>query len=76
VVVVETKYKGAGNSDSYKVFGLENGLKCLKVHLHQMKMMVHSYSQSLEGFGERYPYQIYAGASYSAATIKFNANFA
>jgi hypothetical protein len=42
--VVETKYKGAGNSDSYKVFGLENGLKCLKVHLHQMKMMVHSYS--------------------------------
>jgi hypothetical protein len=29
-----------------------------------------------EGFGERYPYQIYAGASYSAATIKFNANFA
>jgi hypothetical protein len=23
---------------------------------------------SLEGFGERYPYQIYAGASYSAAT--------
>jgi hypothetical protein len=29
---------------------------------------------SLEGFGERYPYQI--GASYSAATIKFNANFA
>jgi hypothetical protein len=43
VVVVETKYKGAGNSDSYKVF-LENGLKCLKVHLHQMKMMVHSYS--------------------------------
>jgi hypothetical protein len=31
---------------------------------------------SLEGFGERYPYQIYAGASYSAATIKFNANFA
>jgi hypothetical protein len=30
---------------------------------------------SLEGFGER-PYQIYAGASYSAATIKFNANFA
>jgi hypothetical protein len=35
-----------------------------------MKMMVHSYSHlaSLEGFGERYPYQIYAGASYSAAT--------
>jgi hypothetical protein len=41
-----------------------------------MKMMVHSYSlASLEGFGERYPYQIYV-ASYSAATIKFNANFA
>jgi hypothetical protein len=41
VVVVETKYKGAG--DSYKVFWFENGLKCLKVHLHQMKMMVHSH---------------------------------
>jgi hypothetical protein len=60
-----------------KFFGLENGLKCLKVHLHQMKMMVHFiHIASFEGFGERYPYQIYAGASYSAATIKFNANFA
>jgi hypothetical protein len=26
------------------------------------------FTLSLEGFGERYPYQIYAGASYSAAT--------
>jgi hypothetical protein len=74
VVVVETKYKGLVTV-IHKVFGLENGLKCLKVHLHQMKMMVFLFTlASLEGFGERYPYQIYM--RYSAATIKFNANFA
>jgi hypothetical protein len=78
VVVVETKYKGAGNSDSYKVFGLENGLKMSEGSFtsNENDGSFLFTLASLEGFGERYPYQIYAGASYSAATIKFNANFA
>jgi hypothetical protein len=78
VLVYETKYKGAGNSDSYKVFGLENGLKMSEGSFtsNENDGSFLFTLASLEGFGERYPYQIYAGASYSAATIKFNANFA
>lgn len=78
VVVVETKYKGAANVDSYKVFGLENGLKMSEgsfTSLENDGSFLFTLA-SLEGYGERYPYQIYAGASYSAATAKFNANFA
>jgi hypothetical protein len=78
VVVVETRYKGIGNADSYKVFGLENGLKMSEGSFtsNENDGSFLFTLASLEGMGEKFPYQIYAGASYSAATAKFNANFA
>jgi hypothetical protein len=77
VVVVETKYKGLVTVILIKFwfrkwFKMSEGSFTSNENDGSFLFTL----ASLEGFGERYPYQIYAGASYSAATIKFNANFA
>ncbi|MBC5836793.1 hypothetical protein [Flavobacterium muglaense] len=77
VVVVETKYKGTGNVDSYKVFGIENGLRMSEgsfTSLENDGSFVFTLS-SVENFGETYPYQVYLEGSYSASTAKFNTLF-
>jgi hypothetical protein len=75
-VVVETKYKGLVTVILIKFWfrkWFKNVWRFIYIKWKWWFILIHL---SLEGFGERYPYQIYAGASYSAATIKFNANFA
>ncbi|MCG2611504.1 hypothetical protein LZZ90_08285 [Flavobacterium sp. SM15] len=74
VVIVETKFKGTGNVDAFKVFGLENGLK----------MSEGTYSSaendgallftlaSVENYGESYPFLIWNETNYSTTKAKFD----
>jgi hypothetical protein len=77
VLVYETKYKGVANSDSFKVLGLENGLKMSEgsfVSSENDGSFIFKLA-SLEGFGERYPYQVYLNGTYAASRTKFDNNF-
>jgi hypothetical protein len=73
VVVVETKYKGTGNVDSYKVFGIENGLKMSEgssTSLENDGSFLFTLA-SVEGYGESYPYKVYLEGTYAASKAKF-----
>ncbi|PWB24660.1 hypothetical protein [Flavobacterium sp. HTF] len=78
VVVVETKYKGTGNVDSYKVFGIENGLKMSEgsfTSLENDGSFLFTL-KSVENFGESYPYKVYLEGTYAASKAKFDDLFA
>ena len=77
VIVVETKYKGTGNVDAYKVFGLESGLKMSEgsfTSLENDGSFLFTLA-SVENFGETYPYQVYLEATHAASKTKFDALF-
>jgi hypothetical protein len=77
VIVYETKYKGVGNTDAFKILGLENGLKMSEGSFSSAEndgSFIFKLS-SLEGFGERYPYQVYLNGTYAASRTKFDNNF-
>ncbi|QIH37882.1 hypothetical protein G7A72_03285 [Flavobacterium sp. Sr18] len=77
VVCVETKFKGTGNVDSYKLFGLENGLKMSEgsfTSLENDGSFLFTLS-SVENFGESYPYKVYLEGTYVASKAKFDALF-
>lgn len=77
VVVVETKFKGTGNIDSYKVYGLESGLKMAEgsaTSLENDGSFIFTLS-SVENFGETYPFQTYLEGTYAASKAKFEALF-
>ena len=77
VVCVETKFKGTGNVDSYKLFGLENGLRMSEgsfTSLENDGSFLFTLS-SVENFGESYPYKLYLEGTYAASKAKFDALF-
>lgn len=77
VVVVETKFKGTGNVDSYKVYGLESGLKMSEgsaTSLENDGSFIFTLS-SVENFGETYPFQTYLEGTYAASKAKFDSLF-
>lgn len=77
VIVYETKYKGVGNSDAFKLLGLENGLKMSEGSFTSSEndgSFIFKLA-SLEGYGERYPYQVYLNGTYAASRTKFDNNF-
>lgn len=77
VVCVETKFKGTGNVDSYKLFGLENGLRMSEgsfTSLENDGSFLFTLS-SVENFGESYPYKVYLEGTYVASKAKFDALF-
>ena len=74
VVVVETRYKGTGNVDAFKVFGVENGLKMSEGSFSSLEndgSFLFTLS-SVENFGESYPYRIYLETSYTATKTKYD----
>lgn len=74
VVVVETKYKGTGSVDAYKVLGAENGLKMSEgsfTSLENDGSFLFTLS-SVENFGESDPYKLYLETSYTATKTKFD----
>lgn len=78
VVVLESKYKGTGNLDAFKVFGAENGLKMSEGTFTSAEndgSFLFTLS-SVEGFGESYPWQVLLETSYVATKTKFDAAFA
>lgn len=78
VVVAQTKWKGTANAESFKVYGVENGLKMSEGNgssLENDGSFLFTLS-SVEGFGETYPYQIWKEGTYQAMKTKFDAKFA
>lgn len=74
VVIVETKWKGTNNSEAFKVFGLENGLRMSEGSYSTLEndgSYVFTLS-STEGFGETYPYQVWKEGTYAVLKAKFN----
>ncbi len=77
LVVVESKFKGIDQKDSFKIFGLENGLKKSEGAFSSIEndgSYVFTLS-SVEGFGESYPYKLYLETNYTATKTKFDALF-
>jgi len=77
-VVVETKYKGTDNADSYKVFGVESGLKMAEGSFSSLEndgSFIFTL-KSQDGFGESYPYMIYLETDYTTTKTKVDALFA
>ena len=78
VIVVETKWKGTGNVDSYKVYGLDNSLFMSAGEASSIKDdgVFNFTLSSVKGYGEKYPFLTYLASTYAASALKFNANFA
>ena len=78
VVIVETKFKAAGNVAAYKIFGLEQSLRMTSGTYSSADAdgaFVFEIS-STEGFGESYPCLLYNEGSYLATKSKVDALFA
>lgn len=78
VLVVETKFKGTNNADSFKVFGLENGLKMSDgkfTSLENDGSFLFTLS-SVENFGESYPWLVYLETNYTTTKAKVDNLFA
>ena len=78
VVVYESKFKGTGLVDSYKVLGIENGLYLSAGEFASNKddSTFQFTLSSYKGLGEKYSVQTYFNGTYSGSSTKFNANFA
>jgi hypothetical protein len=72
VCVVETKWKGAGAADAFKVYGINNGLKMAEgsqTTLENDGSFLFTLS-SVENFGEQYPYNVYLETDYTTTKTK------
>ena len=78
VLVTETKYKGTGNADAYKVFGFTNGmiLSELTYSTAENAGNVIFSLTSAEGANEQYPFMVLNEGTYTANTASFAALFA
>lgn len=77
VVVYESRYKGVGDAEAFKVLGLESGLE-----LSEMTTNTNENSSSIlftlatkEGTYEQYPYQILNETTYATSKASFDALF-
>jgi hypothetical protein len=78
VVVVESKWKGTNNTEAFKVFGIESGLKMSEgtfTSLENDGAFIFTLA-SVDGFGESYPYQVFSQGTYAVNKAKFEAKFA
>lgn len=77
VLVVATKYKGVANVDTFKVYGIENGLKMLEGSASSLENDGSFLFKigSVENFGESYPYNVYLEGTYAASKAKYDALF-
>ena len=78
IVIVQTEYKGADNSEAFKVYGWDSGLE-----LSEMTQGSNENSGSMlftlasrEGTVERYPYNIFIESDYATSKATFDALFA
>lgn len=78
VIVVESKFKGTGNTSAFKVFGIDNGLKMSEgsfTSLENDGSFIFTLA-SEEGFGETYVWSVLLETSYTATKAKFDSLFA
>jgi len=74
LVIAEGKWKGENNTEAFRVFGLENGLRMTEGAYSTLEndgSFVFTLS-SMEGFGETYPYQVWKEGAYSVLKAKFD----
>lgn len=78
VVVYETKYKGGGNAEAFKVAGWGNGLKLSEMTYNTAEnssSILFTLSTEDQEF-EQYPYYIYLNTDYDTSKTDFDALFA
>jgi hypothetical protein len=77
VLVVQTKYKGVGNADTFKVYGIEQGLRMSEGSASSLENDGRFLFKigSVENFGETYPFNVYLEGTYAASKAKYDALF-
>ena len=78
VMVVETKFKGVNNADSYKIFGLEQGMRMSEGKFTSLENDggFKFKLSSVENFGESYPWLVYLETNYTTTKTKVDNLFA
>jgi hypothetical protein len=78
MVVVETNYKGAGSTESFKVYGWESGLELSELTQNSNEnsgSMLFTLS-TREGYNEQYPYNVFLETNYATSKATFDSLFA